>query len=103
MTPEANQDLSNPELHEIDVERTRLKDVDLFHDALTRLVHGVGGTPAPVEGEGNFGCSYGNPNDPPAHPHFTACRLTKAGEQAVQAAPPGKTPAKRGGQPRTQK
>jgi hypothetical protein len=85
LTPDAEQELCNPELQEVDDGRTRLKDVDVFDDALVRLVHGVGSPQRLVDGEGNFGFSYGNPSDPPAHPYFTACRLTPAGEQIMRA------------------
>jgi hypothetical protein len=65
----------------------RSPNVALFHDALVRLVHGVGTEERLVEGGGNFGMTYGDPADPPAYPNFTACRLTSAGDELVRITP----------------
>jgi hypothetical protein len=60
------------------------EDVRRLYGTLVRLVHGAGRAgPRLVEGEGNFGC-WGDPEQPPAHPQYTACRLTRPGARLAE-------------------
>ncbi len=55
--------------------------VERYYDVLVRLV--CGGALAPLmEGQGNFGfICYGHPENPPARPCYTECRITPQGLQ----------------------
>jgi hypothetical protein len=71
--------------------------VERYSDVLVRLVHGCGWQPL-LEGQGNFGAvCYGFPGDPPAHPRYTAVRITQRGLDYLRdTAEPGAA-ADRGG------
>jgi hypothetical protein len=94
LTPELDRELTDTEALETDDGRPWPPELQSAHDALTRFVHGVDRTEPLVEGDGNFGWSRGNQDDPPAHPYYTACRLTEAGERVTRdlAGPGGVLP-----------
>ena len=55
--------------------------VERYYDVLVRLVCG-GALAQLMEGQGNFGfICYGHPENPPAHPLYTECRITPHGVQ----------------------
>ena len=55
--------------------------VERYYDVLVRLVYGGGWEPL-MEGQGNFGCvCVGHPENPPARPCYTECRITPQGLQ----------------------
>jgi hypothetical protein len=55
--------------------------VERYYDVLVRLVCGGAWEPL-MEGQGNFGCvCVGHPENPPAHPWYTECRITPHGIQ----------------------
>lgn len=62
--------------------------VERYYDVLVRLVYGGGWEPF-MEGQGNFGCvCVGHPENPPAHPRYTECRITPQGLQYLADAAP---------------
>jgi hypothetical protein len=63
--------------------------VERYYDVLVRLVSGGGWEPL-MEGQGNFGCvCVGHPENLPAHPCYTECRITPRGLQYLaDTAPP---------------
>jgi hypothetical protein len=57
--------------------------VERYYDVLVRLVYGGGWEPL-MEGQGNFGCvCVGHPENPPARPCYTECRITPQGLQCL--------------------
>ena len=55
--------------------------VERYYDVLVRLVSGGGWEPL-MEGQGNFGyVCVGHPENPPASPCYTECRITPRGLQ----------------------
>jgi hypothetical protein len=68
-------------------------DAERFFDVLVRLVCGMRGE-ALLEGQGNFGAlCYGHPDNPPAHPRYTECRITPRGLQHLADTAPDSSAA----------